>query len=91
LDRSLPSDEKEEVSEEYFFDHLKDDISEENHGEGKGYNNFNKFNAESDNDFVDPVCNVVVESGVEGPEQSIMMWLSKKHAVKKILQMSLCL
>jgi hypothetical protein len=34
----LPSDKKEEVSDEYFFDHLKDDISEEDHGEGKAYN-----------------------------------------------------
>ncbi len=27
LDRSLPSDEKKEVSDEYFFDHLQDDIA----------------------------------------------------------------
>jgi hypothetical protein len=42
-DGVLPSDEKEEVSEEYFFDHLQDDITEENHGKGKGYNTFNEF------------------------------------------------
>jgi hypothetical protein len=92
LDGSLLSNKKEEVSDEYFFDHLKDDISEENHGEDEGYKTFNKFNAESDNDFVYPVCNVLVESSVEGPEQSIMMRLSKKQVVKKTtsdVQMSL--
>jgi hypothetical protein len=70
-DGSLPSDEKEEVSDEYFFNHLKDDISEEDHGEGKGYHTFNKFNAESNNHFVDPVCYVLAESSVEDPEQTI--------------------
>ncbi len=37
-DGSLPSDEKEEVSDEYFFDRLQDDIAEdiahEDHGQG---------------------------------------------------------
>ncbi len=28
-DGSLPSDKKEEVSDEYFFDHLQDDITED--------------------------------------------------------------
>ncbi len=69
--------------DEYFFDHLKDDISEEDHREGKGCNTFNKFNTESDNRFVDPVCNILAESNVEGPKQSIMMQLSKKQVVKK--------
>ncbi len=82
MDGSLPSDKKEEVSNEYFFDHLQDDISEENHGEGKGYDAFNEFDAESNNDFVGPVCNVLVESGVKGPEKSIMLPLSKKQVVK---------
>jgi hypothetical protein len=54
-DRLLPPEKKEEVLDEYFFDHLQDDITEENHGEGKGYNTFNKFDAESNDDFVDPV------------------------------------
>ena len=76
-DGLLPSDEKEEVSDEYFFDHLQDDITEDHHGEGKGYNPFNEFDAESNNDFVDPVCNVLVASNDEGPEQSIMKLLSK--------------
>jgi hypothetical protein len=79
----LPSDKKEEVLDEYFFDHLKDDVSEEDHGDGKGCNTFNKFNAESDNHFVDPVCDILAESNVEGPKQSIMMQLSKKQVVKK--------
>jgi hypothetical protein len=39
----LPSDKKEEVLDEYVFDHLKDDISEEDHREGKGCNTLNKF------------------------------------------------
>jgi hypothetical protein len=82
LDGSLPSDKKEEVSNEYFFDHLQDDISEENHEVGKGYDTFNEFDAESNNDFVDPVCNVLVESGVKGPKKSIMLPLSKKQVVK---------
>jgi hypothetical protein len=73
----LPSDEKEEVSDEYFFDHLQDDITEDHHGESRGYNPFNEFDAESNNDFVDPVCNVFVASNDEGPEQSIMKLLSK--------------
>jgi hypothetical protein len=76
--------------DEYFFNHLKFDISKENHGEGKGYNTFNEFNAESDNDFIDPVCDVLAKSSGEGPKQSIMMQLSKKQEVKK-LQMSQCL
>jgi hypothetical protein len=63
-------------------DHLQDDISEESHGEGKGCNTFNKFDAESNDDFIDPGCNVLAKSGVEGPEKSIMMPLSKKQVVK---------
>ncbi len=82
-DGSLPSDEKEEVSDEYFFDHLQDDITEDHHGEGEGYNPFNKFDAESSNDFVDPVCNVLLAaSNDEGPKQSIMKPLSKKQLAK---------
>jgi hypothetical protein len=79
----LPVDKKEEVSNEYFFDHLKDDIFEEDCGESEKYHNFNKYNAESDNHSVDPVHNVVAESGVVGPEQGIMMQLSKKQVEKK--------
>jgi hypothetical protein len=82
LDGSLPSDKKEKVSDEYFFDHLQDDISKENHGEGKECNTFNEFDAESNDYFVEPVCNVLAESGVEGPKKSIMMPLSKKQVAK---------
>jgi hypothetical protein len=81
-ERSLPSDEKEEVSDEYFFDHLQDDITEDNHGEGEGYNPFNEFDAESNNYFVDPVCTVIVASNDEGPKQSITKTLSKKKLAK---------
>jgi hypothetical protein len=70
------------MSEEYFFDHLQDDITEDNHGEGKGYNPFNKFDAESNYDFVDPVCNVLAVSDDESPNQSIMKPLSKKQLAK---------
>jgi hypothetical protein len=78
----LPSDKKEEVLGKYFFDHLQDDISEENHGEGEGYYTFNEFDAESNNEIVDPVHDVLAESGVEGPKKSIMLPLTKKQAVK---------
>jgi hypothetical protein len=81
-DGSLSSDKKEEVLDEYFSDHLQDDITEDNHGEGEGYNPFNKFDAKSNNDFVDPVCNVLVASNDEGPEQSIMKMLSKKKLAR---------
>ncbi len=70
------------MSDEYFFDHLQGDIFEENHEEGKGYNTFNKFDAETTDDFGDPVRNVLAESGVEGPKKSIMMSLSQKQVVK---------
>jgi hypothetical protein len=83
-DGLLPSDKKEEVLDKYFFDHLQDDISEESHGDGKGNNTFNKFDAESNNDFIDPVCDVLAGSGVEGPKKGIVMPLSKKQLVKII-------
>jgi hypothetical protein len=81
-DQLLPSDKKEEVSDEYFFDHLQDDISEDHDGEGKGYNTFKEFDAESNNVFLDPVCDVLAESGVEGSKKSNMMPLSQKQVVK---------
>ncbi len=81
-DGLLPSDEKEEVLDEYFFDHQQDDITEVHHAEGKGCNPFNEFDAESNNDFVDPVCNILVASNDEGPKQSIMKQLSKKQLAK---------
>ncbi len=45
LDGSLPSDEKEEVSDEYFFDHLQDDIAEDYPVEIKGLPTSNAFDA----------------------------------------------
>jgi hypothetical protein len=81
-DGSSPSDEKEEVSDEYFFDHLQDDITEDNDVKGKGYNPFNKFDAESNDDFIDPVRDVLAVSDDEGPEQSIQKTLSKKKLAK---------
>ncbi len=81
-DESLPSDKKEEVSDEYLFDHLQDDITEDNNVEGKGYNPFKKFDAESNNDFVDPVHGVLAASDDEGPKQSIQKTLSKKKIAK---------
>jgi hypothetical protein len=81
-DESLPSYEKEEGLDKYYFGHLQDDITEENHGEGKEYNTFNNFDAESKHDFVDPVCNVLVESDDKGPKKSIMMPLSHKQVAK---------
>jgi hypothetical protein len=69
--------------DEYFFDHLKDDNSEEDHGEFEKNDNFNKYNAESDDHFVDPVHNVFAESGIVGPEQCITMRLWKKQVEKK--------
>jgi hypothetical protein len=83
-DGLLPSDKKEEVSDKYFFDHLQDDITEDHHGEAKGYNTFNKFDAETNDDFVDPVHDVLAASNDESPKKSIMMQLSKKQLVKII-------
>ncbi len=56
------------MSGEYFFKHLKDDIFEEDHGEGDGVNTFNKCNKENDNHFVHPVCNVLEERSEKDPE-----------------------
>ncbi len=66
-----------------FCDHLQDDINEDDHGEGKGYNPFNEVDAESIDDFVDPVCNVLAASNDEGPQKSTMKPLSKKQLAKK--------
>ncbi len=70
-DRSLPSDEKEEVSDEYFFDHLQDDIAEDYPVEVKGLPTSNAFDAKGNDTNVDPVCNVIGLSKDEQPEQSI--------------------
>jgi hypothetical protein len=71
-DKLLPSDEKEEVSDKYFFYHLQDDITEDHHGEGKGYNPFNKFDVESNDDFDDPVCNVFLwQAMMKAPSRAL--------------------
>jgi hypothetical protein len=74
-DRSLPSDEKEEVSDEYFFDHLQDDIAEdiaEDYPvEVKGLSTSNAFDAKGNDTYVDPVRNVIGFSEDEQPKQSI--------------------
>ncbi len=49
---------------------------------GQGIQYFNEFNAESDDHFVDSVCVALAESSIEGPEQRIMIRLSKKQVVK---------
>jgi hypothetical protein len=79
----LPVGEKEEVSDEYFFDHLKDDISKEDHGESEKDDDFNRYNAESEDHSVEPVCDVVAESSTVGPEQCITTRLLKKQVEKK--------
>jgi hypothetical protein len=76
-DGSLPPDEKEEVSNEYFFDHLQDDITEDYDVEGEGCTQYNKFDAEGYDTTVDPVCNVIAASKDEEPKQSIYELLYK--------------
>jgi hypothetical protein len=70
-DGSLPSDEEEEVSDEYFFDHLQDDIAEDYPVEVKGIPTSNAFDAKGNNTNIDPVCDVIGLSEDEQPEQSI--------------------
>ncbi len=78
-DVSLPSDKKEEVSDEYFFDHLQDDITEDYNVEGKGCTQYNEFDAEGNDTTVDPVRDVIAVSEDEEPEQSIYESLSKNN------------
>ncbi len=78
-DGSLPSDEKKEVSDEYFFDHLQDDITEDYDVEGKGCTQYNKFDAEGNDTTVDPVLGVIVASKDEEPKKSIYKSLSKNN------------
>jgi hypothetical protein len=91
MDRCL-FDKKEEVLDEYFFDHLKDDNSDEHHGESEKYDNFNKHSEERNDCSVDLVCNVFAENSKISPEQCIMTILLKKQLAKKNssnIQMSL--
>jgi hypothetical protein len=76
-DGLLPSDKKEEVSSEYFFDHLQDDITKDYDVEGKGCTQYNEFDAERNDTTVDPVRDAIAASKDEEPEQSIYESLSK--------------
>jgi hypothetical protein len=103
-DGSLPSDEKEEVSDEYFFDHLQDDIAEDYPVEVKGLPTSNAFDAKGNDTNVDPVRNVIGVSKDEQPKQSIckllaliilfvMFWwqammMVPSNALRYLLQMS---
>jgi hypothetical protein len=78
-DGSLPSDKKEEVSDEYIFDHLQDDITDNNNVEGKGCNYYNEFDAEGNDVIVDPVRDVLAASNDEVPKQSMYKTLSKNN------------
>ncbi len=79
-DGSLPSDEKEEVSDKYFFDHLQDDmaedIAEDYPVEVKGLLTSNSFDAKGNDTYVDPVRDVIGFSEDEQPEQSIYKLLA---------------
>jgi hypothetical protein len=57
-DGSLPSDEKDKVFNEYFFNHQKDENSNKDHGE-------------SDNVAVELDHDVFSESGIASPEQNV--------------------
>jgi hypothetical protein len=59
LDGSLLSDKKEEVSGDYFFGHLQDDIAEDYPVEVKGLPTSNAFDAKGNDTNVDPVRDVI--------------------------------
>ena len=59
-DGSLPSDEKDKVFNEYFFNHQKDENSNKDHGE-------------SDNVAVELDRDVFPESGIASPKQNVTM------------------
>jgi len=71
------------VSDEYFFDHLQDDIAEdiaEDYPvEVKGLSTSNAFDGKSNNTYVDPVRNVIGFSKDEQPEQSIYESLANNN------------
>jgi hypothetical protein len=71
LDRSLPSDKKEKVSDEYFFDHLQDDIAEDYPVEVEGLPTSNEFDVEVNDTNVDPVRDVIGLSEDDGPQLCI--------------------
>ncbi len=83
LDGSLPSDEKGEVSDKYFFDHLQDDIAEdiaEDYPvEVKGLSTSNAFDVKGNDTYVDPVRNVIGFSKDEQPKQSIYESLANNN------------
>ncbi len=82
-DGLLPSDKKEEVSDEYFFDHLQDDIAEdiaEDYPvEVKGLSTSNAFDVKGNDTYVDPVRNVIGFSEDEQPEQIIYELLANNN------------
>jgi hypothetical protein len=71
-DGSLPSDKKEEVSDEYFFEHLQDDITEDYDLVVKGCPRYNEFEAEGNNSTVYLVRDDIAASEDEEPEKSIV-------------------
>ncbi len=73
---SLPSDKKEEVSDEYFFDHLQDDIADDYPVEVEGLPTSNAFDAKGNDTNINPVCNVIGASKDEQPEQRIYKLLT---------------
>jgi hypothetical protein len=77
--RLLPSDKKEEVSDEYFFDHLQDDITEDYPEEVKRLPTSNAFDAKGKNTNVDPVRDVIGLSKDEQPKQSIYESLANNN------------
>jgi hypothetical protein len=83
LDGSLPSDEKEEFSNEYFFDHLQndiaEDIAEDYPVEVKGLSTSNAFDAKGNDTYVDPVRDVIGFSKDEQPKQSIYESLANNN------------
>jgi hypothetical protein len=71
LDGSLPSDKKEEVSKEFFFDHLQDDIAQDYPVKVKGLPTTNEFDAKGNDTNVDPVQDVIGLSKDNGPQLCI--------------------
>jgi hypothetical protein len=82
-DGLLPSDKKEEVSDEYFFDHLQDDIAEDIAEDYpvvvKGLSTSNAFDVKGNNTYVDPVRDVIGFSEDEQPKQSIYKSLANNN------------
>ncbi len=65
------------MSDNYFFNHLKDENSEEDHGETEKDENSNKDHGKRDNRSVKLDCGVFVESGAASPEQYVTTQFAK--------------